>query len=176
MRRSKDSGSNTIVPVGCVRCVTEGARERPGERGRLGARGPELGPALWWHACVDAASAAQFISNIDGVDIIGFDMDFNYKASEEFTILGGIGLTDTEITDISGPVLTQLASSGVNTSNLVGNRTPKNTPISFNIAFEYQKEVGQLEMLARLDYEYKGKKYWQIDNWDVLGRSNHSQT
>ena len=121
---------------------------------------------------VDAASAAQFISNIDGVDIIGFDMDFNYKASEEFTILGGIGLTDTEITDISGPVLTQLASSGVNTSNLVGNRTPKNTPISFNIAFEYQKEVGQLEMLARLDYEYKGKKYWQIDNWDVQDSVN----
>lgn len=116
---------------------------------------------------VDATTAAQFISNIDGVDIMGFDADFNYKVSEDFTILGGIGLTDTEITDISGPVLTQLASSGVNTANLVGNRTPKNTPVTFNIAFEYQKEIGQFEMLARLDYEYKGKKYWQIDNLDI---------
>ena len=27
-------------------------------------------------------------------------------------------------------------------------------------------------MLARLDYEYKGKKYWQIDNWDVQDSVN----
>lgn len=117
---------------------------------------------------VDAVSAAQFIANIDKVDIWGFDADFSYEISEQFSVIGGIGITDTEIKSLGATTATALTASGVDTSKVVGNKAPKNTPVTFNIAFEYEQPLANDYMLlTRVDYEYRGKKYWQVDNLDV---------
>lgn len=117
---------------------------------------------------VDATTAAQFIANLDEVDILGFDADFRFLASESFEIFGGIGLTDTEIKKISGPTAAALAASGVDIGLVEGSHAPKNTPFTLNLGAQFTTAVTEtIDFRLRLDYEHRGKKYWQVDNQDV---------
>jgi iron complex outermembrane receptor protein len=49
-----------------------------------------------------------------------------------------------------------------------GNRTPRTTELTFNAGMQYRLPLGGgLTGFARADYEYRGDKYWQVDNVDV---------
>lgn len=71
-------------------------------------------------------------------------------------VFGAIGTTDSEIKRIT------------TFPGNEGNRTPKNTAWTANAGFQYDFSItGALGGMLRLDYEHRGKKYWQLDNVQV---------
>lgn len=105
---------------------------------------------------VDAATASQVISNIDEVEIFGFELEFQALLAEGFEVFGALGTTDSEIT----------ASSLFPGS--VGNKTPKTTDYTLNLGFQYRRELANgVAGFLRVDYEHRGNKAWQIDNDDI---------
>ena len=117
---------------------------------------------------IDAATAAQFIGNLEEVDILGFDADLRFLATESIEIFGGIGLTDTEIKTVGGTTTVALDAGGVDTSLIKGSHAPKNTPVTFNFGLQHTVDFNdEIVLRTRVDYEYRGKKYWQVDNLDI---------
>lgn len=105
---------------------------------------------------IDAATASQIIGNIDKVSIWGLELEAQAMLAKGFQIYGGLGTTDSEIKRN-----TRLPST-------VGNKTPKSTNWTLNTGFQYKTPISdQLGFLARVDYQHRGKKYWQVDNRDV---------
>ncbi|WP_051279920.1 TonB-dependent receptor [Hellea balneolensis] len=118
---------------------------------------------------VDVTSGSQIISNLGEVDIVGFDADFAFDATDNFTLYGGLGVTDSEIKDIGNTNLeTFLTNAGVNTANVIGSKSPKTTAFTLNIGAQFETPLtDNLTGVLRADFEHQGKKYWQIDNLDV---------
>ena len=110
---------------------------------------------------VDAISASQIIQNIDAVDIFGFEIEAQFRLSETFDLFAGFGSTDSEIKAIT-----------VFPGN-EGNKTPKTTDQSYNAGLQYRGEIGNgKDFFARIDYEHRGDKYWQVDNVDIQSPLN----
>lgn len=120
---------------------------------------------------LDLATGQQIIQNLESVDIWGFDLDFRALVNDQISLFGGLGYTDTEIKKIGSPALQAgLTAAGVNLDNVIGSKTPKTTPWSANLGIQGEFAVSDtVNMILRADYEYRGKKYWQIDNQDVQG-------
>lgn len=118
---------------------------------------------------VDVSTISQIISNLDDVDIWGFDLDYNFQVSANFSLYGGIGYTDTEIKAIGNADLEAfLAGSGVDIASVIGSRSPRTTDWTVNVGAQYEQPISsELSFIFRADYEYQGSKYWQIDNLDV---------
>ena len=118
---------------------------------------------------VDVSTISQIISNLDRVALRGFDADFEFKANDTLTFYGGVGYTDSEIKSIGNAALeSYLTSSGVDISRVVGSKSPKTTDWTINVGAQAVRPIGNgLNAVFRADYEYQGKKYWQIDNLDV---------
>lgn len=118
---------------------------------------------------VDVTTGSQIISNLGEVDILGFDADFNYAATDNITLYGGVGVTDSEIKSIGNPALeTFLTGAGVTTASVIGSRSPKTTELTLNLGAQLvQPMTSSLDGVFRIDYEYQGDKFWQIDNLDV---------
>ncbi|MFO7550694.1 MAG: TonB-dependent receptor [Haliea sp.] len=118
---------------------------------------------------LDLATGQQIIQNLEEVDIWGIDIDFRVLVSDSFEIYGGIGHTDTEIQEIGSAALEAgLAAAGVDLDLVPGSKTPKTTDWTINLGFQYGLALtAGMDALLRLDYEYRGEKYWQLDNQDV---------
>ncbi len=118
---------------------------------------------------LDLSTGQQIIQNLEEVNIKGFDIDFQAILSKNIKVYGGIGYTDTEIIKIGSNALqTGLAAAGVDLSLVPGSKTPKTTDWTINAGMQYDVAISSdLAALVRLDYEYRGNKYWQIDNQDV---------
>lgn len=118
---------------------------------------------------VDVTSGSQIISNLGEVDIIGLDLDFAFQANDNFTIYGGLGITDSEIKEIGNADLeTFLGNAGVDTDSVIGSKSPKTTGVTINIGAQYEQPISDnLSAVFRADLEQQGDKYWQIDNQDV---------
>lgn len=118
---------------------------------------------------VDVTTGSQIISNLGEVSINGFDADFSVEATDNLTLYGGIGVTDSEIEDIGNPALeTFLNSAGVSTADVIGSKSPKTTDLTLNIGGEFTFPISDaFEGLLRADIEHQGDRYWQIDNQDV---------
>jgi len=102
---------------------------------------------------VDAKAAAQVISNIDKVDLKGMDLDFRYLPIKGLEIDGGLGITDSNISQDSAE------------PTAVGNHTPKSVPFKINLGVQYSQPVfAGVDGSIRLDYEHRDKKYWHPDN------------
>ncbi|MFK7843190.1 MAG: TonB-dependent receptor [Sphingorhabdus sp.] len=118
---------------------------------------------------VDVTTGSQIISNLDEVDIWGFEAEFQFRASDQFTFYGALGITDSEIKSIGNPALQGfLVGAGVNIANVIGSRSPKTTDLTANLGGQFTAPLtDSLDMVLRADYEYSGNKYWQLDNLDV---------
>ncbi len=104
---------------------------------------------------VRVADAAQIINNIEEVDIFGVELEVQALLAPGLELSASVGTTDSDIEKIS-------ALPGNE-----GNHAPKTTRVSSNIALQYRAPVGGgLEGIIRADYEYRGRKYWQVDNAD----------
>ena len=105
---------------------------------------------------VDVATASQIIGNLDAVRIWGVELEAEAHPVAGLNIFGSLGTTNTDIERST-------EFPGVN-----GNYTPKTTPYKVNLGVQYEHNLfGDVGGLARVDYEYRAKKYWQIDNLDV---------
>ncbi len=104
---------------------------------------------------VRVADAAQIINNIEEVDIFGVELEAQALLAPGLELSASAGTTDSDIKKIS-------AFPGNE-----GNHAPKTTRVSSNIALQYRASVADgLEGFIRVDYEYRGRKYWQVDNAD----------
>lgn len=118
---------------------------------------------------VDVTTGQQIISNLDEVDIFGFEAELNFRASDMFSFNAAVGHTNSEIQSIGNPDLeTFLTGAGVNTANIIGSRSPKTTDWTANLGGQFTAPISNnMDLLLRADYEYSGNKYWQVDNLDV---------
>ncbi|MBJ7440298.1 MAG: TonB-dependent receptor [Sphingopyxis sp.] len=105
---------------------------------------------------VDAVSASQIVGNIDRVNIWGVELEMQARVAKGLQLFASLGTTDTDI------------KRNANDPSTVGNHTPKSTTWQSNAGFQYEHDItSDLNLLVRLDYQHRGKKYWQVDNVDV---------
>lgn len=105
---------------------------------------------------VDIASASQIIGNIDKVSIWGIELEAQAILAKGFQVYGGLGTTDSTI------------KRNTRLPTTVGNKTPKSTEWTLNAGFQFDMPVSDsLNLLTRVDYQHRGKKFWQVDNRDV---------
>lgn len=108
---------------------------------------------------VEAATASQVITNIDEVQIYGFELEAQALLTPDFLFFGAFGTTNSEIERIT-------AFPGNE-----GNKSPKTTDFSINTGFQYTPKITDtIEGIFRVDYEHRGNRYWQVDNADVQKR------
>lgn len=91
----------------------------------------------------------RVVTNIDEAEIRGAEIDFKWRASEELTIYGGYGITDTEITAYSTRPYT------------VGNNLPYIPEETGNLGVQYINQVSaEWELTSRLDVMYAGETWF----------------
>lgn len=103
---------------------------------------------------VDLITASQVISNIEDVELFGGELEVQTVLTDNWTMYGTLGVTDTEITN------------SVARPQDEGNRTPKNQKYSLNVGTQYvwPEIIAGLDARIRVDYEHRGRKYWHSDN------------
>lgn len=101
---------------------------------------------------VDLVTASQVIANIEKVDIYGGEIEVQGLLTDDWSVYGTFGLTDTEIKRSDSRPQDE------------GNRTPKNQKYSLNVGTQYVQTVGDITGRLRVDYEHRGRKYWHPDN------------
>ena len=106
---------------------------------------------------VDALTASQIIGNIDKVDVRGFELEAQYRLLPGWDLFGNLGINDTEIKQLDA------------FPQFEGNKAPKNTDWTGVLGTQYRGPLGsdRLGWFGRVDAQFSGKKYWQIDNDDV---------
>ena len=110
---------------------------------------------------IDVATASQIIGNIHKVHIWGVELEMQALPTKGLQLFGAIGTTDTNI------------RKNVVDPASVGNHTPKTTTWSMNAGFQYNRPLtDDFDLLLRLDYAHKGRKYWQVDNRQVQNPIN----
>jgi len=96
---------------------------------------------------------AQLLNNIDDVSLAGGEIELQYAVAEGFDIYASYGYLDSEIEDYT-------VEPGDE-----GNWAPYVPEQTFNAGFQYTVPVsGGLEAQLRLDYEHRGKQYWDTGN------------
>lgn len=117
----------------------------------------------------------RIVTTIDEAKIEGFEADFNWLASDNLSIFGGVGFLNSEI------------KRNVNRPLSVGNDVPQAPEATYNLGTQLDFPVGDnMNFFARLDWQYVGEMWfhtiqgertptiWQsFTNLDSLGdRSN----
>ncbi len=104
----------------------------------------------------DVATAAQVLTNIEEVDIYGFELEARALLAPGLQFYAGLGTTDSEIKKL-------VVFPGND-----GNKSPKTTDWSLNVAVQYDRQLtASLNGMFRIDFEHRGEKTWQVNNRDV---------
>jgi iron complex outermembrane receptor protein len=92
----------------------------------------------------------RVVTNLDEVSIQGFELDFRWLATENFSIFGGYGYTDGEIDRYDGRPYT------------AGNEIPYVPEYSGNLGFEFRLPVGSggMEFVTRVDGVFVGDTWF----------------
>jgi iron complex outermembrane receptor protein len=106
-----------------------------------------------------AAGGAQVIANLDSVQLYGAEIQTQGVIAPGWTAYLNIGLLYSRIRDFD-------ANLGVPAA--VGNKTPKTVPDKFNLGTQKEWTFERYKAGLRLDFEYRGKKYWDTSNVDVM--------
>jgi len=92
-------------------------------------------------------ATSRAIVNTDE-EMWGFEVDAQYAVNDDITLRGGYGYVDGDAGDVVNPLTQQVEVR----DELQG--TPKN---SFNVAVDYNGDLGGNELFANLTYAYKDK-------------------
>lgn len=96
---------------------------------------------------------AQLLNNIDEVLLQGAELDVHYQPIDNLDLYAAVGFTDSEIEDYT-----------VDASH-EGNWAPYVARTTFNLGAQYDVALTDaLRGLIRLDYERRGKQYWDTAN------------
>jgi iron complex outermembrane receptor protein len=92
----------------------------------------------------------RVVTNLDEVSIQGFELDFRWIATENFSIFGGYGYTDGEIDRYDGRPYT------------AGNEIPYVPEYSGNLGFELRLPMGggDMEFVTRVDGSFVGETWF----------------
>ena len=100
------------------------------------------------------AISAQILTNIDKVSLKGGEFDITYQATDSLQLYGSYGYTDSEIKRYTVD------------PTAVGNRAPYIALHTVNLGAQYDIpwNVGNTYLFTRLDYEMRGKQFWDVLN------------
>ena len=100
------------------------------------------------------AISAQILTNIDEVSLQGGEFDIQYNPTDQLSLYGAFGYTDSEI-----------KAYAVDPS-AVGNKAPYIAEITLNLGAQYDIpwNVGNTYLFTRIDYELRGEQYWDVLN------------
>ncbi|MDJ0793937.1 MAG: TonB-dependent receptor [Woeseiaceae bacterium] len=101
--------------------------------------------------------------NVPKSEISGGEIELTAQPADSLLLNLGLGFTSSEIVeyeDIPGVL--------VPASQIVGREVPGAPVISANLGLQHTASLdADLELVSRLDVEYRGKTYWTLDNEDV---------
>ncbi|MDH5433880.1 MAG: TonB-dependent receptor, partial [Gammaproteobacteria bacterium] len=105
------------------------------------------------------------VTTIDEVEIQGFEMDFNAKVTDNFSLFGGVGLLSSEIIKNNNRPLSE------------GNDAPQAADKSINLGGQFQSEVGSdMFLVTRFDWQHVGEMWFHTLQgeqtptiWDFFG-------
>jgi len=96
---------------------------------------------------------AQLLNNIDEVSLQGGELAIQYKVADGFDVYAAYGYTDSEIDSYTVAPVDE------------GNWAPYVARSTVNLGGQYQFGLtDQIEGLIRVDYEKRGKQYWDTAN------------
>lgn len=96
---------------------------------------------------------AQIITSIDKVDLWGFELEAMLRIADGLQLFSAFGYTDSEIKEYSVD------------PTAVGNMAPYVPEYTFQAGFQYRQPImGDLSLLARMDYNRRGKLHWEPNN------------
>ena len=96
---------------------------------------------------------AQVLVNIDEVELYGIEVEATANLFEGFDAYTGFGYTKSEIKDYA------------TNPGAVGNWAPYVPKTTFNLGAQYRTSITEnLGIFARVDYERRGKQYWDPEN------------
>jgi iron complex outermembrane recepter protein len=106
-----------------------------------------------------AAGGAQVISNLSSVELKGAEIETQAVLAPGWTAYLNVGLLDSYIRDFD-------PNLGVPAA--IGNKTPKTVPSKFNIGTQKEWLFNGYKATVRVDFEHRGKKYWDTSNVAVM--------
>ncbi len=99
------------------------------------------------------SAAAQIVTNIDKVDLKGFEIELHARPMQGLEIFGGIGYTNSKIKAYSASPAT------------VGNKAPYVPKLGLNAGIQYtQPLTDSLQSRFRVDWQQMGRQYWDVAN------------
>lgn len=102
---------------------------------------------------------AQVIANLNSVALWGAEFETQVVLARDWTAYLNIGLLDSKILAVDSTL-------GVPAE--VGNKTPKTVPDKINVGSQKEWTLGEYKAGLRADVEYRGRKYWDTSNVDVM--------
>jgi iron complex outermembrane receptor protein len=106
-----------------------------------------------------AAGGAEVISNLSSVELKGAEIETQVVLTPGWTAYLNVGLLDSSIRDFD-------PNLGVPAA--IGNKTPKTVPSKFNVGTQKEWSFNGYKATVRVDYEHRGKKYWDTSNVAVM--------
>ena len=163
------SGVGTAVPYPGIEDVFD---EQIAETYEVGAKGElndgklRLSAALYhttlegaYFFYYDAGTNTQNLGSLTEVEYRGGELELTALLGDYFTLNAGIGLTDSEITEVPTD------SSGLSQAWL-GNQAPLVSEVTANVGLQFDMPIGaNLNLFARADYQYLGETWWEPDNY-----------
>jgi iron complex outermembrane receptor protein len=100
------------------------------------------------------AISAQILTNIDKVELQGGELDLVYRATDNLDLYASYGFTDSEI-----------KAYNVDPA-AVGNDAPYVAENTLNVGAQYEIPwgVGNTSLFTRVDFERRGKQFWDVLN------------
>ena len=91
----------------------------------------------------------RVVTTIDETNIRGFEADFNWLATDNFNLYGGIGLLDSEI------------KANVNRPLSVGNNVPQAPEETYNLGAQFDFDLtSTIGLFARIDWQHVGDMWF----------------
>ncbi|MFA5632765.1 MAG: TonB-dependent receptor, partial [Porticoccaceae bacterium] len=125
---------------------------------------------------VIARGASTDLLNAGEAEIYGFDGELEVSLSDNLTARAGLSLLETEYTKFEeGNLCSHRGPDGKTYSgdspatvgqecNVTGNDMVRSPDTTFNIGFVYSKPLEYGIVGASLDYSWKDKFFWEVDN------------
>lgn len=91
----------------------------------------------------------RVVTNIDEVEVQGFEADFQFAVAQGLTLYGGLGLTDSEI------------KKNTNRPYTVGNDAPLTPDSTMNLGVEWVGNIADgMDIVTRLDWQRIGETWF----------------
>lgn len=90
----------------------------------------------------------RVVTTVEEVEINGFEADFDWAVTDQFSLYGGLGLLDSEIKESRNRPLA------------VGNDAPQAPEETYNLGALWQSAIGNLQFTARMDWQYTGDMWF----------------